>query len=240
MTLFFLFYFLIDADILSCLVLQHFTVPSSSNGHVLSLRYKGGHWCVCSPSLCIFPLLCLQFVRFSSHRVSVVHVPGHSSTLSSLFLSLPSSYHLDVRLNFILLMPLHLEPAGLSATSVYFLINCCHHTFTSCLLRHTCVFTPHPPHSPSPTLFHPRRMAFFLSEAQWCQCVSAAEEGENERWCVCLFSKFFSELRPIMAHAFTVQGARRRQFMHRSQAGKATTGPGCSPKIKLLEPRRRE
>lgn len=53
---------LIDADILSCLLLLHFAELYPSNWHAPSLRYIVTHWCVHLPSLCISPLLCLPLI----------------------------------------------------------------------------------------------------------------------------------------------------------------------------------
>ncbi len=50
---------LIDADILSCLLLLHFAEFYPSYWHAPSPCYIVTHWCMHSPSLCISPLLCL-------------------------------------------------------------------------------------------------------------------------------------------------------------------------------------
>lgn len=72
-------FLLIDADILSCLLLPHLAELKPSNWHVASLRYADRHWCVHSLSLCIFPLLCLPLIWFLLTRVSAVRVPRSSS-----------------------------------------------------------------------------------------------------------------------------------------------------------------
>lgn len=98
-------FLLIDADIVSCLLLLHFKIDPL-NWHVPSLHNTVRHWCVHSPSLCIsrsYGFLSCGFLLFMS-----LDNPSRCSgpIICPLCLIWP------------LLPPLQLHPAGLPASPV--------------------------------------------------------------------------------------------------------------------------
>lgn len=225
-------FLLIDADILSCLLLPHFSELYLSNWHVPSLCYTARHWCVHLPSLCISPLLCLPLLWFPLTRFLLcmsLATPPHWTPHSCL--SDPPNISS-------LLPPFHIHPAGLPASPVLDLL---HHPklpsslLLPCLPLHTCFFTLH-----SPTRLPPLLLPLCSTPVsrQFCQMLREVSFGSCDRgiewWWPIMVLHVLQVCCELWCNAqmpFIVQRALRRQLMHQSQAGRETTGSGCSPKV---------
>ena len=234
---------LTDADILSCLLSLHFAALYPSYWHAPSLHYIVMHWCVHSPSLCIAPLLCLWF---SSLLCVSLDTPPHCPPrlrrrYRPVILPPPSLtlFHLPISS---FLPPLCLHPAGLSLSftlpsSLIFLPS-----HPSYLLFQSALPPPLPPTTclcSTPVSRHLRRMLGEVGDGssyggiEWMMMALLVLQGCCVLWPGKAQMPFFlyKVLRRWMRRfAGWVCVFLCMCVMHRSQAGRETTGPGCTPK----------
>ena len=238
---------LTDADILSCLLSLRFAALYPSHRHAPSLHHIVTHWCVHSPSLCISPLLCLLLVLV---LVSVARVPRHSSTLFSSSpppvpschppTSITYTFHLPIS-SFLPPLSLHSAGPSLSLTLPSSLLFPAVPPFIPAFSVRT------PPSSSSPPpVFVPNLSAGSYVGCSVKSATGAAMEAQNECWWLCLFCKVVLCCDLVRRRCFSLLYKVLRRWVRRSapwvcaflctcvtrrsQAGRETTGPGCTPK----------